>query len=33
VANCNRHDAVTLALMQPAQPAGRSRAVPASHQS
>ena len=33
VANCNRRDAVPLPMMQPARPAGRSRAVPASHQS
>ncbi len=33
VASCNRRDAVTLAMKQPAWPAGRSRAVTASHQS
>jgi len=33
VANCNRRDAITLALKQAARLPGRSRAVPASHQS
>ena len=33
VAKCKRRDAVTLAMQQPARPADRSRAVPASHQS
>ena len=33
MANCNRRDALTLAMKQPARPASRSRAASASHQS
>ena len=33
LAICNGRDAVTLTMMQPARPAGRGRAAPASHRS